>query len=750
LLNPKLIIEPKASIMKENRYSLARAFVAVAALAGLAWTSPIMAQTGKWSEDAPSPVAANSSVAASVNGIVYVAGGNNGNPLSGFYAYNPSSNTWSTLAALPGPRYQMSGFGVISNKIYAVGGWTYSPPLPNNNLWVYDPVLNAWDTSKAGLPRLSGDGAFGVISNKLYVTTPDDGYNGNYNFLDVYDPAGNNWTTLASSPIPHVAPGFGVIGNKLYVAGGNNGSVVSGQLDVYDPVANSWTTKSPMPMPAENTASAVLNGKLYVIGGYDGTNALNFTQVYDPTSDTWSKEAPMITARYGVCAATVNDAIYAVGGVNASNLANTEAFTPFSVSLVSSNDPVILYPYHLAGDGVNLFVTGTGTNSSQFVFKLPETGGAASVVYNAYNPAEIALLGTNMFWIDPNAGPYGDTEILGAPTNGSGPIAKIYIGSNVGQPIVDGVGLTSDGSVLYAADEVNGSVWRLNSDGSGLTQLGPNRYSGYFSTEHYNSIAVNQGLLYIADSGQRAVVPQVISIPTNGGTFTTLASGAPFVNPSGIAIGGGMIFVSDPGASNTIWQLPLGGGTPTVLVSGPPFVSINGLCFVNGTLYVADTGAGAIYAIDLPKPAISVQPMGVTAATGGRAVLTVAANGEPPFTYQWQLNGVNVPGATNSSLVIPGFSAAKAGLYTVIVSNVWGSVTSAAASVASVDIRQFVGVVVNGQPGLNYTVQSSPALGNGAVWTTVTNVTLVTNPYIYIDYTSLTNHQQFFRVLPAP
>jgi N-acetylneuraminic acid mutarotase len=230
--------------------------------------------TGGWTEQAPMPGAANTAVSASINGVVYVAGGYNSGQLSTLYSYNPTSNAWSTLAPMPGPRYQMDGLGVISNKLYAVGGWTTSPALPNNNLWVYDPVANTWDTSKASLPTLSADGAVGVISNKLYVTTPDNGNSGYYNFLDVYDPSANSWTALVSSPVPHAGPGSGVIGNKFYVAGGFNGSAVSGQLDVYDPVANTWTTKSPMPTARQNPASVVVNGKLYVIGGSSASGAV--------------------------------------------------------------------------------------------------------------------------------------------------------------------------------------------------------------------------------------------------------------------------------------------------------------------------------------------------------------------------------------------------------------------------------------------------------------------------------------------
>jgi N-acetylneuraminic acid mutarotase len=281
-----------------------------------------------WTEEAPLPAAVVNSGAASINGVLYVEGGNNGGPVSTLYSYYPASNTWSNQAAMPGGRYQ-SEVGVISNELYVVGGWTASPALPNNNLWVYDPAANSWST-KASFPSLNGNGASGVINNMLYVTTPDNGYSGYYNYLDVYNPTNDSWTALASSPDAHVGPGFGVINNLFYVAGGvNDSGVVSGRLDVYNQVSNSWTTLAPMPTPRQSPASVVLNGQLWVIGGVDASgNALGTVEMYDPTTGAWTTEPSMPTPRQGASASVVNGSIYVVGGYNNSGtiVATNEGF----------------------------------------------------------------------------------------------------------------------------------------------------------------------------------------------------------------------------------------------------------------------------------------------------------------------------------------------------------------------------------------------------------------------------------------
>src|SRR5262249_26058513 len=54
----------------------------------------------------------------------------------------------------------------------------------------------------------------------------------------------------------------------------------------------------------------------------------------------------------------------------------------------------------------------------------------------------------------------------------------------------------------------------------------------------------------------------------------------------------------------------------------------------------------------------------------------VTAIGASPFSYQWQFRGTNISGATNASLQLVNVSAGQAGVYSVVVSNGFGAVTS--------------------------------------------------------------------------
>jgi hypothetical protein len=78
-------------------------------------------------------------------------------------------------------------------------------------------------------------------------------------------------------------------------------------------------------------------------------------------------------------------------------------------------------------------------------------------------------------------------------------------------------------------------------------------------------------------------------------------------------------------------------------------------------------------------PTIVAPPQPVTVTAGQMAVLAVTAAGTAPLSYQWQKNGVNVAGATASTLTLSGVQGADAGDYRVVVSNSAGSATSAVA-----------------------------------------------------------------------
>jgi alpha-tubulin suppressor-like RCC1 family protein len=77
---------------------------------------------------------------------------------------------------------------------------------------------------------------------------------------------------------------------------------------------------------------------------------------------------------------------------------------------------------------------------------------------------------------------------------------------------------------------------------------------------------------------------------------------------------------------------------------------------------------------------------------GSTAILRVEASGSWPLHYQWRLNEVEIPGATNALLALTNLTTTQAGTYTVLVSNRFGTATSTG---ALVDV---VGLIITSPP----------------------------------------------------
>jgi glucose/arabinose dehydrogenase len=80
-------------------------------------------------------------------------------------------------------------------------------------------------------------------------------------------------------------------------------------------------------------------------------------------------------------------------------------------------------------------------------------------------------------------------------------------------------------------------------------------------------------------------------------------------------------------------------------------------------------------------PTIVTHPQSTTVPVGGSATFTVSASGSPPLSYQWQRDGVDLPGATSASYTLSNVQTTDNGAqFRVIVSNAFGSATSNAAT----------------------------------------------------------------------
>lgn len=76
-----------------------------------------------------------------------------------------------------------------------------------------------------------------------------------------------------------------------------------------------------------------------------------------------------------------------------------------------------------------------------------------------------------------------------------------------------------------------------------------------------------------------------------------------------------------------------------------------------------------IYARPYAPAGIAAQPQSQVVTVGSPAAFSVTVTGSPPFSYQWRLNGNNIPGATNSLYAISSVQDVSAGIYSVLAGN---------------------------------------------------------------------------------
>ncbi|MCL4785706.1 MAG: immunoglobulin domain-containing protein [Verrucomicrobia bacterium] len=99
--------------------------------------------------------------------------------------------------------------------------------------------------------------------------------------------------------------------------------------------------------------------------------------------------------------------------------------------------------------------------------------------------------------------------------------------------------------------------------------------------------------------------------------------------------------------------------------------------------YGSATSAAAALTVNVPTPvpaSITAQPQSLSRTVGQSATFTVTAAGDAPLVYQWQKNGVNLAGANAASYSIVSVQTNDAGNFRCVVTNAYGSATSAVAT----------------------------------------------------------------------
>lgn len=96
------------------------------------------------------------------------------------------------------------------------------------------------------------------------------------------------------------------------------------------------------------------------------------------------------------------------------------------------------------------------------------------------------------------------------------------------------------------------------------------------------------------------------------------------------------------------------------------------------------TNSSALLTVTNSAPVILSASTAKEMVRGGTVIFEVAARGSDPLAYQWQFEETNLPAATNAVLRLSQIQPEHAGDYRVVITNAFGSVVSAPASLTLV------------------------------------------------------------------
>ncbi len=262
----------------------------------------------------------------------------------------------------------------------------------------------------------------------------------------------------------------------------------------------------------------------------------------------------------------------------------------------------------LSPDSRTLYVSDWGARA---IFSVSASGGRPTILASSATTGfsgldtarflEISLDGETLY-----VAGWGSRSIFAVSTS-TGTVRTLASGAPLDRP--HGVGLSSDGSMLFFTDNFAGKLYRIQVTGGEPVLIA----SGLREPED----VVAAGSSLFVTSGEAAIYR--VTMPS--GQWVKVTSGPPLVRPTGIALSedrSTLFVVDDAGFGGkppaAIYALPVSGGPLTRLFSGHPllFPPDGALSKDGASLFVADAGysaPGAIYRLDLFQPlAIDIEP----------------------------------------------------------------------------------------------------------------------------------------------
>jgi sugar lactone lactonase YvrE len=257
-----------------------------------------------------------------------------------------------------------------------------------------------------------------------------------------------------------------------------------------------------------------------------------------------------------------------------------------------------------------------------------------------------------------------------------------------------GVAVDASGNVFFAEQD-NNVIRKVETDGI-ITTVAGNGTPGYFGDggaaanaelNYPTGVTVDVfGNLFIADSRNNVVREVehngIITTVAGDGGYGFFGDGGAATNAAFSGVGGvavddlGNLFIADEN-NQRIREVIVEG--PALALPNVGGANAGSYDVVVSTPYGSVTSSVATLAVVYP-PSITLEPISQVVVEGQDVSFTASASGTPPLIYQWQVNGTNLPGATNVSLSLPNVAFSAAGAYSLVVSNSFGVAPSSNAA----------------------------------------------------------------------
>jgi len=225
------------------------------------------ATRGVWLDAAPIPRGANHIGVTAQDGVIYAMGGfveQNRIATPDCYAYVAADNRWHAIRPLS--RGSRGAISVVAanGQIHAIGGRdTRSVDWHE----AYDPGTDTWHTL-APIPGPRDHAAAVLLADTLLVAGGRmDTFDFNTGMHVGYDPKTDRWEERAPMPTPRSGHGGAVWRGKFFCMGGEGTRRVFGQTEAYDPLSDSWEAYATMLTPRHGMGAAVIADAIHVAGG---------------------------------------------------------------------------------------------------------------------------------------------------------------------------------------------------------------------------------------------------------------------------------------------------------------------------------------------------------------------------------------------------------------------------------------------------------------------------------------------------